>query len=403
MSENFSKKVLEELASPGQTGSDRRKQDTPEAWKPRMDIDHTTGGFVVSTPRPAGNTADADAILQDFDLDPSAWRVTSVRQSKWQSATGEWLESYRVSVVPADMVAEEDLVDAEQLIDEIKKWKPTKVSSKATGKGAYVIVPSDQQIGKKANGSGTAESIQRILDLTDSALVRYKELLKLGRPLGTVAFLLAGDHVEGNVSQAGRLQSPAASDLGQTEQTRVARRLLMQQIKAFAPHCEELIIAVVNGNHDEVTRQVVADPSDGWNVEIASAVQDACAENPALSHVKFRYPEKDHQTLTVDVCGTLIGLFHGHQSGKDVVKYLSGQAAGQTALGGADMWVSGHYHHFKALDVGSRLWLQAPTTDPGSPWWRDRSGLESKPGLLTFTVGEDLDPRGDISVIQTKL
>jgi hypothetical protein len=281
MSESFSKKVLEELSSPGQTGSDRRKQETSEAWKPRMDIDHTTGGFVVSTPRPAGNTADADAILRDFDLEPSAWRVTSVRQSKWQSATGEWLESYRVSVVPADL-SEEESEDAEKLIEEIKKWKPTKVTKKATGNGAYVVVPSDQQIGKKANGQGTAESIQRILDLTDGALVRYKELLKLGRPLGTVAFLLAGDHVEGNVSQNGRLQSPAASDLGQTEQTRVARRLLMQQIKTFAPYCEELIIAVVNGNHDEVTRQVVADPSDGWNVEIASAVQDACAENPAL-------------------------------------------------------------------------------------------------------------------------
>jgi predicted phosphodiesterase len=174
----------------------------------------------------------------------------------------------------------------------------------------------------------------------------------------------------------------------------------MAQIKAFAPLCEEVIVAVVNGNHDEVTRQIVADPSDGWNTEIASAVADACAENPALAHVKFRFPQKDHQTLTVNVCGTLLGIFHGHQGGKDVMKYLSGQAAGQTALGQADLWISGHFHHFKALDVGSRLWVQAPTTDPGSPWWRDRAGLESKPGLLTMTIGEGYDPRRDISIIQ---
>jgi len=399
MSDSFSKKVLEELSSPGQTGSDKRAQETPEAWKPRMDIDHKTGGFVVSTPRPAGNSADADAILADFGLDPKAWRVTSVRQSKWQTFNEDWLESFRVSVVPADSIDGPDF-DLEQLIDEIKKWKPTKGSKQATGDGAFVIVPSDQQIGKKANGLGTEDSIQKILSVTDGAFQRYKELQKIGRSLGTVSMLLAGDHVEGNVSQGGRLQSPSASDLGQTEQTRVARRLLMQQIKTFAPHCEEMIIAVVNGNHDEVTRQVVADPSDGWNVEIASAVQDACAENDALSHVKFRYPERDHQTLTVNICGTLVGLFHGHQASKDVVKYLSGQAAGQTALGQADLWVSGHYHHFKALDIGSRLWLQAPTTDNGSPWWRDRAGLESKPGLLTFTVGEGFDPRRDISIIQ---
>ena len=399
MSDSFSKKVLEELASPGQTGSDRRSNETPEAWRARMDIDHTTGGFVVSTPRPAGNSADAESILADFGLDPTAWRVTSVRQSKWQTFNEDWLEAYKVSVVPADLVDGPDF-DLEQLVDEIRKWKPSKGSKQATGDGAFVIVPSDQQIGKKANGRGTEDSIQKILSVTDGAFQRYKELQKIGRSLGTVSMLLAGDHVEGNTSQNGRLQSPAASDLGQTEQTRVARRLLMQQIKTFAPHCEEMIIAVVNGNHDEVTRQVVADPSDGWNVEIASAVQDACAENDALAHVKFRYPEKDHQTLTVNICGTLVGLFHGHQASKDVVKYLSGQAAGQTALGMADLWVSGHYHHFKALDIGARLWLQAPTTDNGSPWWRDRAGLESQPGLLTFTVGEGFNPRRDISIIQ---
>jgi predicted phosphodiesterase len=390
---------FEELASPGDSGSDRRVPGIAEAWKPRMDIDHASGGFVVSTPRPAGNTADADAILRDFDLDPSAWRVTSVRQSKWQSATGEWLESYRVSVVPGDLQGQSDF-DLEELVDEIKKWRPAKGSKANTGNGAYMIAPSDQQIGKKANGQGTPQSIDRILNLTDGAVHRYNELNKLGRNLGSVVFALAGDHVEGNTSQHGRLQGLASSDLGLTEQTRVARRLLMQQIKAFAPICEEMLIAVVNGNHDEVTRQVVADPSDGWNVEIASAVQDACAENPELGHVKFRYPEKDHQTLTVNVCGTLLGIFHGHQGGKDVVKYLSGQAAGQTALGQADVWVSGHFHHFKALDIGSRLWVQAPTTDPGSPWWRDRSGLESKPGLLSMTLGDNYDPRRDISIIQ---
>jgi predicted phosphodiesterase len=366
-----------------------------------MDIDHMSGGFVVSTPRPAGNSADANEILVEFGLDPAAWKVTSVRQGKWQSFNENWLESFRVSVVPADYTGSPDL-DLEKLVDDVKKWKPTKGSKQVSGDGAFAIAPSDQQIGKKANGQGTGESIERILDVTEGAFHRYQELQKIGRNIGTVTMLLAGDHVEGNVSQNGRLQSPAASDLGQTEQTRVARRLLMQQIKAFAPHCEELVVAVVNGNHDEVTRQVVADPSDGWNVEIASAVQDACAENPELSHITFRYPEKDHQTLTVNVKGTLLGLFHGHQSGRDITKYLSGQAAGQTALGQADMWVSGHFHHFKALDIGSRLWLQAPTTDPGSPWWRDRSGLESKPGLLTFTLGEDYDPRRDISIIQTK-
>jgi predicted phosphodiesterase len=177
----------------------------------------------------------------------------------------------------------------------------------------------------------------------------------------------------------------------------------MSQIKALAPLAEHMIVPVINGNHDEVTRQVAADPADGWNVEIASAVQDACAENPALQHVEFRYPASGHQTLVVDVCGTHLGLFHGHQANQNnVLKYLSGQAAGQTALGNADVWISGHFHNFRTMDIGDRLWCQCPTTDPGSEWFRDRAGLESKPGLLTMVIGGDYDPRRDLSILRIK-
>ena len=222
----------------------------------------------------------------------------------------------------------------------------------------------------------------------------------MGLSLGTITLGLPGDHVEGNVSQNGRLQGLAASDLGLTEQVRVARRLLMAQIKSLAPLAEHMIVPVINGNHDEVTRQVAADPSDGWNVEIAAAVQDACAENPALQHVEFRFPSAGHQTLVTEICGTHVGMFHGHQANQNnVIKYLSQQAAGQTALGLADIWVSGHFHNFRTMDVGDRLWLQCPTTDPGSEWFRDRAGLESKPGLLTMVLGGDFDPREFISVL----
>ena len=388
------------LSEPGHSGSDVRASKTPEAWQPRMDIDMEKGGYLVSMPRREGNTPDAVEILGEFDLNSDDWRVTGMRKSKWQTFNGEWLEAYRVSVVPADYIegAVSDF-DLEKLMDEMRKWRPAKFSGKTSGNGAFVVAPADQQIGKKSNGEGTPESIGRILTLTEGAVWRVQELRKMGRSLGTGAMTLLGDHVEGNVSQGGRLQGQATSDLGQTEQVRVARRLTLAQVKSLAPMFDEFIIAVVNGNHDEVTRQIVADPSDGWNVEIAAQVEDICAENPALQHIKFRYPEKDHQTLTVDIAGTLVGLFHGHQSGRDVTKYLSGQAAGKTALGGADLWLSGHFHHFKVMDVGSRLWIQAPTTDPGSPWFRDRQGLESSSGLLTLTVGEGYDPRRDISVI----
>jgi predicted phosphodiesterase len=392
---------FEALLSPGPSGSDVRASNTPEAWRPRMEIDDTDGGFVVSKPRPAGEVADSRNLLKDFNLNPDDWSVTNVRKSQWQNHAGEWLESQRITLTPFTGATVSD-VDLEKMMNEISKWRPSKSERKESGELAYVFAPSDQQIGKKQGDNGTAETVGRLLSITDQGVHRLKELRKIGRSIGTVVIPLPGDHVEGNVSQHGRLQGLAASDLGLTEQTRVARRLLLAQIKAFAPLADRIIVPVVNGNHDEVTRQVAADPSDGWNVEIASSVQDACAENDALSHVEFRFPEKSHQTLAVDICGTMLGLFHGHQTGTNVVKYLSEQSAGQTALGMCDVWISGHYHSFKSMDIGGRFWVQAPTTDPGSAWWRDRHGLESPPGVLTMVIGGDYDPRKDISVISAK-
>jgi predicted phosphodiesterase len=392
---------LKEFSEPGKSGSDIKALNTPEEWRPRLDVDETRGGFVVSTPRPAGQLPDAKEVLEEFGLDPNSWSVTSLRRSRWQTYSGEWLESMRVNLIPLGATAEDQL-DAEQLIDEIKKWRPDRGIKQSTGNGYFSVFPSDQQIGKKAASGGTEQSIERLLYLTEASVERFKGLRRMGLNLGGIVLGLPGDHVEGNVSQGGRLQGLAASDLGLTEQVRVARRLLMAQIKALAPLTERMIVPVVNGNHDEVTRQVAADPADGWNVEIASAVQDACAENQALAHVEFRFPASGHQTLAVDVGGTMLGLFHGHQAGRDVNKYLANQASGQTALGNCDVWVSGHFHNYKCADIGHRLWLQCPTTDPGSDWFRDRAGVQSKPGLLTMVMGGDFEPREHISVLSVK-
>ena len=393
---------LKDLSSPGKSGSDVKALNTPENWRSKMDIDDQTGGFVISQPRPAGEAQDSRQILEDFDLDPDAWSVTSIRRGKWQKYDGEYLESLRVNVVPAN-IAREETLDAEKLIDEIKKWRPERGIKQATGGGFFSTFPSDQQIGKKTGSGGTQQSIDRLLGLTEKSVQRFNQYKKAGLDLGGIVLGLPGDHVEGNTSQGGRLQGLASSDLGITEQVRVARRLLMAQIKAYAPLVEKMIVPVVNGNHDEAGRYVATDPADGWNVEIASSVQDACAENPALQHIEFRYPASGHQTLTVDIGGTMLGLFHGHQASQNnVLKFLSGHSAGQTPLGNADVWVSGHFHNFRTMDVGDRLWCQCPTTDPGSEWFRDRSGMESKPGLLTMVIGGSFDPREFISVLPVK-
>ena len=95
---------LSKLASAGQSGSDTRTTNTPEAYRPRLEVDSASGGFFVSTPRTAGELPDAIDLLADFDLDPNVWRVTGVRRSMWQKYDGDWLESARVNIVPAEVV-----------------------------------------------------------------------------------------------------------------------------------------------------------------------------------------------------------------------------------------------------------------------------------------------------------
>jgi predicted phosphodiesterase len=371
-----------------------KRANTPTEYRARMDIG-TDGGFFVSTPRTAGELPDAIELFKDFDLDPEVWTVVSVRKSRWQRYDGEWLEAARVNVKPAQ---QEQFgysgADYDALVEEIIKWKPKKVET-STGPLYAIYAIGDTQYGKDANG-GTEATVERVTLGIQESVTRHKELLKIGRKIGTVVLPQLGDCIEGSTSQKGMVIG--RSDLGVTQQVRLGRRVLMAWVKAFAPLCEELIIPVVPGNHDEPHRIMMTDPIDSWQIEVVAAVQDACAENPALSHVKFMYPKPDHQTLAVDLGGTIVGLAHGHQA-KDMGKWIAGQATGRTPVGSADVLMTGHFHHFRADQVGPRLWIQVPAMDGGSAWFRDKSGLESPTGIVSLVVGDGYDPRRDLAVL----
>jgi predicted phosphodiesterase len=371
--------------------SEIKKTNTPPEYRARLDVG-PDGGYFISTPRVAGELPDAVELFKDFDLDPNAWAVISIRKSRWQKFDGEWLEAARVNVKPIGRIAGQD-TDYDALVKEINSFKPK--SSTITGPLYAIYAIGDTQYGKDAGG-GTEETVRRVLDGLNAAVERHKELLKSGRPIGTVVLPQLGDCIEGSTSQNGKVLG--RSDLGVTQQVRIGRRVLMAWIKAFAPLCKELIIPVVPGNHDDTHRMLMTDPIDSWQIEVASAVQDACAENPALSHVKFMYPKPDNQTLAIDLGGTILGLAHGHQA-KDMGKWLYGQATGRTAVGSADVLITGHFHHFRANQIGPRLWLQVPAMDGGSAWFRDKSGLESPTGIVSLVVGSEYDPRRDLAVL----
>jgi predicted phosphodiesterase len=175
--------------------------------------------------------------------------------------------------------------------------------------------------------------------------------------------------------------------------------MLLDWVKAFAPLTDQLIIPVVPGNHDESHRQLLTDPMDSWQIEIVQQVLDICAETDDLAHVTGRFADRDNSTLTVDLSGTLVGFAHGHQMRGGAEKWWQGQAMGRTPIGSAELLITGHFHHYKANQVGPNLWIQIPAMDGGSAWFRDNKGLESPTGIVSLLVGDGYDPRRDLAVL----
>ena len=373
----------------GQEGSDKLGKLVPEAWRPRSEIG-TDGGFVVSTPRPDGNTPSAEEILREANLNPAEWAVVSHRRSRWQTYNGDWLESFRVNVVPVVDTQTKDY-DLEQLLEGISKWTPNK-SVDVTGELTAVYSIGDTQYGK----DDTPAIIDRVLKSFDSAAERHAELTKK-YSIGQIALPQLGDCIEGMTSQKGKVMG--RHDIGVSEQVRVGRRMLLAQIKAMAQLAPKIIVPVVPGNHDEVQRFLVGRPEDSWQIDIVASVEDICKENEFLrDRVEFRYPASDDLTIAVNLSGTLYGMAHGHQA-RDLIKWWMGQAMGRCSVAQADILNVGHFHHYHVQSVGPRLFIQNPAMDNGSAWFRNKSGLESAPGIVSLIVGEGIDPRRELVVL----
>jgi predicted phosphodiesterase len=378
-----------EFTKAGQEGSDNIMKDIPDAWRPRSEIGND-GGFIVSTPRPDGNTPGAEEIIREANLDPNEWAVTSHRRSRWQRYDGEWLESFKISVVPVKSSIANDF-DAEKLIESMMNWRPES-STDFEGDLTAVYSLGDTQYGK----DDTPAIVDRVLRSFAEAVEHHK-FLQSKYKIGQIALPQLGDCIEGMTSQKGKVMG--RHDIGVAQQVQVGRRILMNQIKAMAPFASKIIVPVVPGNHDEVQRFLVSRPEDSWQIEIVRAVEDACLENEFLKdRVEFRYPAKDDSTLAVNLSGTLYGMAHGHQA-RDMVKWWSGQVMGRCSVANADILNVGHLHHYDVQSVGMRLFIQNPAMDNGSAWFRDKSGLESHPGITSLVVGAGFDARRELVVL----
>ena len=384
---------LEDLAAASPGGQVDPGYSLPAGWSPSVTYDASGRAevVVVGAGQP-GKDAHAwaaevrncgvdlppgwSARLVEIRTDPRAW----VRHAQGEDAVTEPVTRRKYVVEPTRSAA----VDVDELVAAIGKKRPT--PAKTTGDAwAYVHAIADWQIGKEAYGQGTEQTVGRILDGLEASVARIKREGKR-RPIGTIVLASLGDLCEGVVSQGGGVA--LSSDLGLTEQLRVIRRLLLEHVKALAPLAESLVVPTAPGNHDQAYRLMgmSAAATDSFAVDAAMQVADALHLAGGYDHVTFITPDVDDLTVTIEAEGTVIGMAHGHQfrGPEKAQDWWAKQGHARKRIGQAHILMSGHFHHLRVTDDSGRVHIQAPTVDPGSPWYDNKHGGGPQAGVLTL-------------------
>jgi predicted phosphodiesterase len=364
---------LEEPKAPSRTHS--------QGWEPGVAWNGKEGTIVTGA-LPAENAPNWDTILKVWGLDPDKFQVVEpVLFNVWGDPLGQLNRQWKGKVVQRTVSQD---ADVERLVQEIKKHKFSKPLVREEGLAMLVAI-SDLQLGK-GEGGGTAGIVARFLAGINEVEARWKELVKTGRPLSRLVVVGLGDVVE---SCDGHYDMQAfQTDLDRREQITVARRLLVKAITSWARFAPQVIVAAIPGNHGENRRGGKAFTTFGDNDDVAVFEQAAevVGANPDYDHVKFAFPKND-LTMTLDVCGTIVGLAHGHQFRGNPLTWWAKQALGLQRTGDSSLLLAGHLHHLVVQQSGARTFVQAPSLDGGSQWFTETQGASAPAGILTMTVG----------------
>ncbi|HEY7824168.1 MAG TPA: hypothetical protein VIG24_15105 [Acidimicrobiia bacterium] len=367
----------------------------PKGWEPGVDT--AKGTLVVQ----GGDTPPTDwsVIIRELGLDPEAWTVDEnarVEVRTWDSGDKRNYY-YKATVLPRHEVATSP--DVEALIREVKRRKPARKRQETTTERALVVCLADWQAGKgDGKGGGVEQLLERLWALRAAVPERVRELRKAGIEVSTITVLSMGDLSE---SCDGHYAAQTFQvELDYREQARLVRRMLVEMLSEWVKLAPNMQVACVPANHGERRKngKMFTNWGDNTDVEVFEVVREALAHNPDVyGHIRWAIPDQE-QYLSIDVCGTVIGIVHGHQftngsgpQGK-AMNWWKNMAMNRTAVGDADVLVSGHFHHLQVMGEGvadspkGRTWMQCPALDCGSEWWEHMGGAPTQQGTLTFTA-----------------
>jgi predicted phosphodiesterase len=367
------------------------KASAPKPGEPSIEWDGQRGvistGQVEAEPEPK---AWRD-LIADWGLNPDDVEIIpgSVQIRAWDANVGQGeikrLRYYRASIVARTANAEQraDLEDLKRALMRRKPLRPSTNGKKLSS--TRIICIGDPQIGKE----GTTERLPLIVASIEHAITRAKSAER-------IILVNAGDTVEGCLSNYAA--QAFTVELDNREQEQVARRLWLRAIDHAARHAPVDVLAVPS-NHGERRNgdgKAYTRTSDNADLAIMDQVADVVHSTDRYPDVRFGFPpDDDPLVVTTEVDGINIAVHHSHITERGatpeqkMLNWIKGQSLGRLPAGWADILISGHNHHAIVSEVGGRVaWFQTPALDAGSRWYRDRTGLDSPAGVMSWSVGD---------------
>ena len=352
-------------------------RDVPEEWRARRVLNGDEGETVTGLIRPVDKDED---ILREVGYDPETIEIVgNIMQWQKQQPDGTWRVSYRFSHRPKSASLNLPALYA------AASRKPRQQLKAATSGHTTVVVLSDVQAGKVGARGGTPELIDRLVEKR----AKLTSLLSQRKPSKTV-LLEGGDLFEGFESGG----NPAfTNDLSLAQQMDLAGTEVYRFVELMHRHGHVDVVSV-SSNHTAWRRGKtnLGRPGDDLGIFVHKQVQKVA--NAAGLDVDWTFPAQYDESVTINVDGTVIGVVHGNQYGSGkAVQWWQGQIHGGQPVGAADILVGSHYHCLRVEPTGrnpytgrSKWFLQAPTVDNGSDWFRNIKGDDSDPGLLVFDI-----------------
>lgn len=352
------------------------KINAPKDFRPGVEFDGTNG---TATTEGLTGQPNFDDFLRERGYPPEEYEIVGTpRTSQWQKYDGDWLTSYRFSF--RKRTADTDL---ELLWREGKKIpKPVKVKHQ---QATLVIGWSDTQTGKTGSRGGTKELIERI----NQKRALLEDFVKQHKP-EQVVFLDVGDGIEGFENTAGQAFT---NDLSLMQQVDLEATFRWETLKMLARYCDNIIAASIGSNHCQWRKgkDRLGNPLDDWGIHINRQLARLAQETKLP--IRFFEPQPYDESLAIQVYEHVLGLAHGHQAAKPeaIPDWWRGQSHGEQPVADATILNTGHYHHVRVMETGrkngrSRWWIQMPTLDNGSDWYRQREGDDSDAGLLVYLL-----------------